>query len=50
MTGDEDKFWEHNRVVQGYVKFGDGSKVRIEGKGSIELKCKNGKQRMLQVY
>lgn len=48
MTGDKDNFSELNRSVQGYVKFGDGSKVRVEGKGSIIFRCKNGEQRMLQ--
>lgn len=28
--------------------FGDGSKVHIEGKGSIIFQCKNGQQRKLQ--
>lgn len=31
MTGDKDKIHELNREVQGYVNFGDGSKVRTEG-------------------
>ena len=35
MTGQKDKFYDLNQTTQGYVKFGDGSKVRIEGKGSI---------------
>ena len=48
MTRDEDKFHELNRAVQGYVMFGDGSKVRVEGKWSIIFECKNDEQRMLQ--
>lgn len=35
MTGQKDKFYDLNQTTRGYVKFGDGSKVRIEGKGSI---------------
>lgn len=33
------------------MKFGDGSTVKIEGKGSIVFKCKNGEERTLnEVY
>ncbi|GKB75802.1 zinc finger, CCHC-type containing protein, partial [Tanacetum coccineum] len=42
MTGDKDKFRDLNETVQGSVKFGNESKVRIEGKGSIVFQCKNG--------
>ncbi|GKC97544.1 zinc finger, CCHC-type containing protein [Tanacetum coccineum] len=48
MTGYKDKFRELDRSIQGSVKFGDGSKVRIEEKGSILFKCKNGEHRLLQ--
>lgn len=48
MTGDKTKFKELNERITGQVKFGDGSMVRIEGKGSITLKCKNGEERVLQ--
>nr|GEZ09345.1 zinc finger, CCHC-type [Tanacetum cinerariifolium] len=48
MTGYKDKFRELDRSIQGSVKFGDGSKVRIEGKGSILVKCKNGEHHLLQ--
>ncbi|KAI3684116.1 hypothetical protein L6452_33335 [Arctium lappa] len=48
MTGDKEKFSELNESVRGYVRFGDDSKVRIEGKGSIIFICKNGEKRMLR--
>ncbi|GKB16092.1 zinc finger, CCHC-type containing protein [Tanacetum coccineum] len=51
MTGDKYKFKNLNETVQGYVKFGNEAKVRIEGKGSIVFQCKNGEQRKLdEVY
>lgn len=51
MTGDKAKFRELNEKITGQVKFGDGSMVTIEGKGSIALKCKNGEERILkEVY
>ncbi|GJT98735.1 putative RNA-directed DNA polymerase [Tanacetum coccineum] len=51
MTGDKDKFRDLNEIVHGYVKFGNESKVRIEGKGSIVFQCKNGELRKLdEVY
>ncbi|KAL4580126.1 hypothetical protein LXL04_016306 [Taraxacum kok-saghyz] len=34
--------------IQGYVKFGNEARVRIEGKGTIVFQCKNGEQRKLQ--
>nr|KAJ0222838.1 hypothetical protein LSAT_V11C200051890 [Lactuca sativa] len=48
MTGEEEKFREIDKTIKGYVRFGDGSKVRIEGKGAILFLCKNGEQRLLQ--
>ncbi|KAL7595300.1 hypothetical protein Lser_V15G28083 [Lactuca serriola] len=48
MTGDKEKFRDLNREVQGYVRFGNDAKVRIEGKGSIIFQCKNREQRKLQ--
>lgn len=48
MTGDEDKFQNLDRKIQGVVKFGNESKVRIKGKGSILLQCKNGEERKLE--
>lgn len=37
MTGDKTKFCDINKSIQGFVKFEDGSKVRIEGIGSIKF-------------
>lgn len=34
-------------MVKGEVKFGDGSLVKIEGKGSIRIICENGENRVL---
>lgn len=48
MTGGKEKFRELDNTIRGYVKFGDGSRVRIEGKGSIIFQCKNGEKRLLQ--
>lgn len=48
MTGRKSKFTFLDESVTGVVKFGDGSSVRIEGKGSIMLHCKNGEERCLK--
>ncbi|GJW43635.1 zinc finger, CCHC-type containing protein [Tanacetum coccineum] len=48
MTGDKEKFRDLNETVQGYVKFGNETRVRIEGKGTIVFQCKNGEHRKLQ--
>ncbi|KAL8148078.1 hypothetical protein AgCh_005425 [Apium graveolens] len=48
MTGDKEKFLELDEGVVGSVKFGDGSNVKIRGKGSIIFKCKNGEKRTLK--
>lgn len=48
MTGSKSKFDRLDEQVQGRVKFGDGSMVQIEGKGSIVLQCKNGESRTLE--
>ncbi|XP_074364457.1 uncharacterized protein LOC141705355 [Apium graveolens] len=37
MIGRRDKFEKLDRTVKGEVKFGDGSLVKIEGKGSIRI-------------
>jgi transposase InsO family protein len=51
MTGDANKFKTLDRTVTGKVRFGDGSSVEIEGKGSILFKCRNDDQWLLtQVY
>ncbi|XP_035843200.1 uncharacterized protein LOC118490096 [Helianthus annuus] len=42
MTGHIDMFAELDQKVTGQVRFGDGSKVQIEGKGTILFLCKNG--------
>lgn len=47
MTGCQEKFEKLDRTIRGEVKFGDGSLVTIEGKGSIRLICKNGETRVL---
>ncbi|KAJ0558737.1 putative RNA-directed DNA polymerase [Helianthus annuus] len=44
MTGRKDAFAELNEAVTGQVRFGDGSKVEIRGKGSLMFGCKNGEQ------
>lgn len=37
--------------ISGLVRFGDGSTIEIEGKGSITFKCKNGEESVLtEVY
>lgn len=49
--GKKNKFCEIDYKVKGYVRFGDGSRVRIEGKRAILFQCKNGEQRLLrEVY
>ncbi|KAJ0703081.1 putative RNA-directed DNA polymerase [Helianthus annuus] len=47
MTGKMEFFAELNRSVVGSVRFGDGSKVEIKGKGTLLFKCKNGDQLMI---
>ncbi|XP_076941006.1 uncharacterized protein LOC143610395 [Bidens hawaiensis] len=47
MIGYEPHFTEIDRAITGLVKFGDGSKVSIRGKGSIIFNCKNGEQRVV---
>lgn len=42
MTGDRSKFNHLDEKIAGKVRFGDGSTVNIEGRGSIVFKCKNG--------
>nr|KAJ0208302.1 hypothetical protein LSAT_V11C500255750 [Lactuca sativa] len=51
MIGDKYKFRNLNKMIQGYVKFGNEARVRIKGKGSIVSQCKNGEHRKLdEVY
>lgn len=47
MTGNKDFFAELDGNITGQVRFGDGSKVQIKGKGSIVLNCKTGEQRVV---
>ena len=47
MTGERGYFSELNQNIKGKVKFGDGSCVDIDGKGSILFEAKTGEQRLL---
>lgn len=47
MTGAKAKFTKIDEEINGQVRFGDGSTVKIEGKGTIMLQCKNGEQKAL---
>ena len=47
MTGCRHAFAELDSKVCGNVRFGDGSVVEIEGRGSIVFVCKNGEHRAL---
>ncbi|CAN6178348.1 unnamed protein product [Urochloa humidicola] len=47
MTGNGDAFSELDTGVRGSVKFGNGSRVEIQGRGMVLFKCQNGKQRAL---
>nr|CAD40412.3 OSJNBa0065J03.8 [Oryza sativa Japonica Group] len=42
MTGYRDVFSELHTTVRGTVKFGDASRVWIEGRGMVLFACKNG--------
>lgn len=51
MTGFRSKFTELDEKITGQVRFGDGSSVKIEGKGTIMFVCKNGEEFALhEVY
>lgn len=51
MMGQRSKFSVLDENVTGRVKFGDGSVVLIEGRGSVSIKCRNGEERVLtEVY
>lgn len=47
MMGCQEKFEKLDKIVRGQVKFGDGSLVKIEGKGTINMVCKNGETRKI---
>ena len=42
MTGSKASFSELDGDVTGIVKFGDGSRVAIQGHGTIIFRCQNG--------
>ena len=48
MTGERSYFSELNEKIKGKVKFGDGSCVSINGKGSILFEAKTGEQKLLR--
>lgn len=51
MTGRRSKITKLDEGVIGQVQFGDGSSVKIEGKGSVAFECKNGDEHVLnEVY
>jgi hypothetical protein len=47
MTGARSAFAELDTNIHGTVRFGDGSVVEIEGRGSIVFTCKGGEHRAL---
>ncbi|KAM0015872.1 putative malate dehydrogenase (decarboxylating) [Helianthus debilis subsp. tardiflorus] len=47
MTGLNEVFAELDEKITGQVRFGDGSKVEIKGRGTILFNCKNGDQFVL---
>ncbi|XP_052111510.1 uncharacterized protein LOC127742809 [Arachis duranensis] len=47
MTGDRSKFVALDTNVKGHVRFGDESKVEINGKGTILFELKNGSHKIL---
>lgn len=51
MSGQRSKFCVLDEGITGRVRFGDGSTVEIKGRGSVMLKCRDGKERVLnEVY
>ena len=42
MSGCRNFFYELDESTSGFVKFGDNSRIQIEGKGVIEINKKNG--------
>jgi hypothetical protein len=49
MSRSRDVFSELDHGVVGTVRFGDGSVVKIEGRGVVLFSCKNGEHRRLNV-
>lgn len=47
MTGFKTKFIELDESITDEVRFGDGSAVKIEGKGTVMMACKNGEEKTL---
>ena len=47
MMGSKVAFSELDNDVTGTVKFGDGSRVAIRGRGTIIFRCQNGEHRTL---
>ncbi|KAD4177952.1 hypothetical protein E3N88_26543 [Mikania micrantha] len=47
MSGQKEIFAELDGSVTGGVRFGDGSKVEIKGKGTLLCQCKNGDQLLI---
>lgn len=47
MTSFKSKFTQLDEAVFRKLRFGVGSKVNIEGKGSVKFMCKNGEKRLL---
>ena len=51
MTGSKAAFSKLNDDVTGIVKFGDGSRVAIQGRGTIIFRCQNEEHRtLMNVY
>ncbi|CAA0806954.1 Uncharacterized mitochondrial protein AtMg00300 [Striga hermonthica] len=51
MTGNRELFTEIDEQIKGTVKFGDGSMVDIQERGSVLFACKNNKHKVLtEVY
>ena len=47
ITGSKAAFSELDSGVTGSVKFGDGSKVEIRGRGTVIFRCQNGEHHAL---
>jgi hypothetical protein len=47
MTGCRATFSELDEKHTGSVRFGDGSRVQIQGRGTVLFRCKNGEHRAL---